>query len=213
MHVHELNPWRTLIALSIFVIILVVGFLTIQKPLLSYQLNTEESLNVLNDPDACFYPWQLDGVLKQESKNVLLFDIRDNFEFGQGHIPGAENISANDLTKEENIERLEDLKDGGMTVVLYGEDQLQANAPWLFFRQVGFDNVKVLLGGYQYYLQHQDNLVATKSQNDFKMGIARYDFAKIASQSGGESINPEKTIKTPVIVRRKKKAVVASGGC
>ena len=134
MHVHELNPWRTLTTLSIFIIILIIGFLTINKPLLTYKLDTVESLNVLNDQDACFYPWQLEGVLKKEVNNVVLFDIRNNFDFGQGHIPGAENMSANDLTLEENIKRLKDLNENGMTVVLYGEDQLQANAPWMFFR-------------------------------------------------------------------------------
>ncbi len=213
MHVHELNPWRTLIALSLFVIILIVGFLTIKQPTMTYQLDNSESLKVLNDSDACFYPWQLDGVLKKEAKNVVLFDIRDNFTFGQGHIPGAENLSANDLTLEENIKRMKNLKKDGMTVVLYGEDQLQANAPWMFFRQVGFDNVKVLLGGYQYYVQHSDNLAATKNMDDFKKGIARYNFAEIASQSGIEAINSETATKKPVVVRRKKKAKVASGGC
>ena len=213
MHVHELNPWRTLTTLSIFIIILIVGFLTINKPLLTYKLDAVESLNVLNDQDACFYPWQLEGVLKKEVNNVVLFDIRNNFDFGQGHIPGAENMSANDLTLEENIKRLKDLNENGMTVVLYGEDQLQANAPWMFFRQVGFDNVKVLLGGYQYYIKNQDNLAATKNRDDFKKGMARYDFAKIASQSSEEVADSETKIKKPVVVRRKKKTKAASGGC
>ena len=84
MHVHELNPWRTLIALSAFVIILIVGFLTMSKPLISYKSDMNQSVEMLNQDDAFFYPWQLDEFIKNKPQNVVLFDIRDNFVFGQG---------------------------------------------------------------------------------------------------------------------------------
>ena len=150
MEINESNPWKTLIALSVFILILIVGFFTMRTPLLTYKLDMKQSIKEMKNSDAYFYPWQLNGVLSKETNNVVIFDIRNSFVYGQGHIPGAENLSAQELTKEESIERLENLKDQKFTVVLYGEDQLQANGPWMLFRQVGFDNVKVLLGGYQY---------------------------------------------------------------
>ena len=115
MHVHELNPWRTLIALSIFVIILIVGFITMTKPLITYKLNMNQSLEDLDKSEAFFYPWQLDSLINNKMSDVVLFDIRDNFNFGQGHIPGAENMSANNLIREENIERLEKLNEQNIT--------------------------------------------------------------------------------------------------
>ena len=157
-HVHELNPWRTLIVMSVFVVIIIIGFITIPKPLLTYKLDMKQSISELNNKDALFSPEQLNEFISGNLKNVVLFDIRDNFVFGQGHIPGAENISANNLTQEESIDRLEELKKQNYTVVLYGEDQLQANGPWMLFRQVGFDNIKILQGGYQYYVEHKENL-------------------------------------------------------
>jgi len=117
------------------------------------------------------------------------------------------------LTKAENIERLEAFKEKGLTVVLYGKDQLQANAPWMFFHQVGFDNVKILLGGYDYYYAHKQDLMASKSDPSYLKGKARYDFAKVAAKSGKTAGKTKVKIKKSVIVRRKKKAVVASGGC
>ncbi len=63
MHVHELNPWRTLIALSVFVIVIIVGFLTMSKPLLTYKLDMNQSVNELKKTDELFYPWQLDSFL------------------------------------------------------------------------------------------------------------------------------------------------------
>ena len=212
MHVHELNPWRTLIALSVFVIILIVGFVTMRKPLLTYKLDMKQSVQQLNNPEAYFYPWQLENFLQKKMQNVVLFDIRNNFTYGQGHIPGAENLSANDLSQKESIERLEDLKDKNVTVVLYGDDQLQANGPWMLFRQVGFDNVKVLLGGYNYYVQHKDNLAATKSDTSYLKGVPKFDYAEMAAPKDGSAIQST-TEKKPVEVRRRKKTTVAAGGC
>ena len=212
MNVNELSPRRTLAALSIFVLVLIVGFITMRKPLISYKLDMKQSIEEVKKADALFYPWQLNGFLTKETKNVVLFDIRDNFTFGQGHIPGAENLSAQDLTKKESIERLEDLKDKGVTVVLYGEDQLQANGPWMLFQQVGFDNVKVLLGGYQYYVQHKDNLTATKNDKSFLKEIPKYNYAEMAKPKDGSAVaaTPEKK---PVVVTQRKKSGGASGGC
>ncbi len=212
MQVHELNPWRTLIALCIFIAILIVGFVTMRTPLLTYKLDMNQSIDELKKADACYYPWQLNGFITKETKDVVVFDIRDRFVFGQGHIPGAENLSAQDLTRKESIERLEDLKDQHITVVLYGEDQLQANGPWMLFRQAGFDNVKVLLGGYRYYLEHKDNLVATKNDSTFQKEVPRYDFAAMASPKDGSMVI-KSTENKPVEITRRKKATGAAGGC
>lgn len=212
MHVHELNPWRTTIVLSIFVIILIIGFVTMRKPILSYELDMKQSLKEANAPDTDFYPWQLNDVLNNESKNVVLFDIRDHFIYGQGHIPGAENLSAQDLSKKESIERLEELKDKGITVVLYGEDQLQANGPCMLFRQVGFDNVKALVGGYQYYAAHKDDLAASKNDSTLLRETPRYDFAEMAAPKDGSKISTA-TAKKPVTIKRRKKTSAVAGGC
>ncbi len=213
MHVHELNPWRTLIVLSVFAVIILVGVLTLQKPAMKYDLNLEESLLVLKDKDACFYPWQLESIIKKEATDVVLFDIRDKFTYGQGHIPNSENISAFDLTTKENIKRLDELKKQNVTVVLYGDNQLQANGPWMLFRQAGYNNVKVLLGGYQYYTEHKNDLAATKTDDGYKKGVARFDYAKIASQANTAIDQSGTTPKKKVVVRRKKKVKAASGGC
>ncbi len=212
MHVHELNPWKTIIALSVFVVVLLVGFLTMSKPLLTYKLDMHESLEDLNQKDALFYPWQLNSLLNNEMQNVVLFDIRNNFVFGQGHIPGAENISANDLIQEEVIKRLEDLNKKNITMVLYGEDQLQANGPWMVFREVGLNNVKVLLGGYGYYIQHKNDLAATKTDTTFLKGFPRCDFAEMAApRKGAAAVST--TEKKPVQIRQRKKTNAAAGGC
>ncbi|MFY9153541.1 MAG: rhodanese-like domain-containing protein [Prolixibacteraceae bacterium] len=212
MHIHETNPWKTLIALSAFVILVIIGFVTMRKPMISYQLDMAQSVKEIKNTDAVFYPWQLAGFISKETKDVVLFDIRDHFTFGQGHIPGAENLSAHELTREESIERLEELKEKNITVVLYGQDQLQANAPCMLFRQIGLRNVKVLLGGYEYYAQHKDNLMATKSDTTFLKENQKYNFAEMAKPQEGTAVS-QTTEKKPVVVRQRKEGPVAAGGC
>lgn len=213
MHVHESNPWRTLIVLSLFIVLLIAGFFTMYHPFITFDKDMKQSLADLKQTDAVYYPWQLESFINKQDQNVVLFDIRDKFIYGQGNIPGSENISAHDLTLNESIKRLEDLKEKNITVVLYGEDQLEANGPWMLFRQVGFDNVKVLLGGYQYYIQHKNNLAASKNDSTLLKEMPEYDFAGIISEMGGVAVSEQSSAKKPVVVQRKQKAAAAAGGC
>jgi rhodanese-related sulfurtransferase len=171
-----------------------------------------QSISELNNSNAVFTPAQLDDFLKNKSANVVLFDIRDNFVFGQGHIPGAENMSANDLSKKENIERLNELNKKGITVVLYGEDQLQVNGPWMLFRQAGFENVKILLGGFSYYMQNKDSLNTAAGTNKFQKEIERYDFASMAAPKDGTE-SAASAEKKQVNVTKRGKSAAAKGGC
>jgi len=215
MHVHDLNPKKTLIVMMAFVVLLVVGFLTMHKPLLDYTLDIKQSLAVLNDESACFQPSELEAVLNQQTKNVVLIDIRDRFTFGQGHIPGAKNISAYELSQPKNIELLKEYQQNGTTVVLYGTDLLQVNGPWMLFQQVGFDNIKILPGGYACYASKTKNEDTSSASTNCLQDKARYDYAKVmADVSGNEgSALSTSASKKPVVIIRKKKKKVASGGC
>lgn len=214
MHVHELNPKKTLVVLLLFVAVIIIGFLTMKKPILAYHKDMKQSLRMLKDKNAFFYPYQLADVINNKNKNVVLIDIRNKFAFSRGHIPGAESISAFDLANKENVKRLKEYKRNGITVVLYGKNQLQANGPWMLFRETGFNNVKILLGGYDYYLAHKSNLAATRADSSYIKGIPRYDFARVAKASVATSGKEQKSnVRKPLLIRRRKKAVVASGGC
>ena len=159
------------------------------------------------------YPYELEDIFSGAIDTVILIDIRDKFEFGRGHIDGAENISAITLINQDNIKRLKKTVEEGRTIVIYGNDQLEANGPWMVFRQLGFDNVKVLLGGYNFYKDWKDMLGDTYYEDSYLLGAPRYDFAEVAASAsmiGGES---ESESQKPVTVKRKKKSSVAEGGC
>jgi hypothetical protein len=71
----------------------------------------------------------------------------------------------------------------------------------------------VLAGGYQYYVQHKDNLIACKNDTTLLKGNPRYDFAEIASQMGDAAANNQSDSKKTIEITRRKKTVVAHGGC
>lgn len=213
MHVHDLNPWRTLIAMGAFVLLLAIGFITMHEPIMSYELDMKQSVEILNDSTNFFTPNELDEVLKQQPTDIVLIDIRDRFSFGQGHIPGSKNITAFELSQEESIELMSQYKNEGITVVLIGSDQLEVNGPWMVGRQVGYDNIKILLGGYNYYKEHINKNSADPNDKSYLMEIARYDYAKLANDTSDDSYSTSSKTKKPILIQRKKKTRVASGGC
>ncbi len=212
MHVHELNPKKTLWTLILFLLVIVVGFITMKRPLLNYEISLQQTTKILKDTsNNCFYPYQLADVLNHKNKNVVLIDLRNKYAYGLGHIPGAKSIPAFDLTHKENVDLLKGYKKNGVSVVLYADNQLAADGAWLFFRQVGFCNVRFLLGGYNYYKAHKDNLEQTKSDDSYLKGIARFDYARMASSKAVTSASQKQ--KKPVVFHRRKKVAVAAGGC
>lgn len=212
-HVHETNPKRTFITVIIFIAIIVVGLLTVRSPKLKYALSPQETIDLVVEGEQVMYPYELEDIFSGAIDTIILIDIRDRFEFGRGHIPGAENISALSLLDQENLKRLEQLKRDGMTVVIYGNDQLQANGPWMVFRQLGFDNVRILLGGYNFFKVWEDMLGDTYYEDSYLLGAPRYDYAEVAASAAIMASDDGDEAKKPVSVKRKKKASVAEGGC
>lgn len=211
-HVHETNPKRTFITVIIFIAVIVVGLLTIRSPKLKYALTPDQTVELVTLEEQVMYPYELEDIFSGAIDTVILIDIRDKFEFGRGHIQGAENISAITLLNQDNMKRLEQLKDDNMTVVIYGNTQLEANGPWMVFRQLGFDNVRILLGGYDFYKDWSEMLGDTYYEDSYMLGAPRFDYTEVAA-SVNVSAPDQNENKKPVKVTRKKKSNVAEGGC
>lgn len=212
MHIHELNPRKTTITLVLFVIVIIVGLVTITRPRLKYELTVQETIDMVTYEYGYVYPYELEDVLSGAVDTVILIDIRNTFDYSRGHINGAENISAVELLSKENIARLKKLKKDGICVVLYGETLLHANAPWMVFRQLGFDNVKALMGGYSYYDLWKENLADSYADDGYLEGTADFDYAEVASNTN-VFIDNDESSKQSLNITRRKKSTVVEGGC
>ena len=101
-----------------------------------------------------------------------------------------------------------------MTVVLYGQDQLEANGPWMILRQMGYENVKVLMGGYHYFTTGPLDFYDMPEIPKYLVEEPAYDFYGVMETLG--SRQPDEIISDQpevVIPTRKKKESVVEGGC
>lgn len=133
-----------LTVITILLVILIGAILiTYQAPRLNFELSPEEMLTLIQDNDYIVGMDQVEQLIKDE--NTTIVDIRSKGDFVVNHIQGAINIPQPQILSEESS----DLFDEDKNYVLYGEDHTSANGVWMLLRQLGYENVKVLLGGYR----------------------------------------------------------------
>ena len=55
------------------------------------------------------------------------------------------------LLDKDNLKLFKQYAADSISVIIYGQSQLEANGPWMILKQMGYQNIKVLLGGYHYF--------------------------------------------------------------
>ncbi len=201
---------RITIGVFAFIAVIIIGLATLKKPkdiyqfspqemneelLLVYQVTPEEALNLVKD-----------------TANYVFVDVRSIYDFEKGSIKNAVNIPIPMLLDDDNKELFKQWKKDSVTVVFYGNDQLQANAPWMLMYQLGYTNTRVLLGGKSYLDKQIAGLLTENST--FEMENPAVDFKAILAKgrNGSESTSTTVAPKKKVVVRKKKKKA-AEGGC
>jgi rhodanese-related sulfurtransferase len=146
----------------------------------------------------------------------VLVNIRSTDEFAKGHIEKALNIPVRELLQNRSLVFFRELKKTNTTAVLYGEDQLQANGPWLLLKQVGVNNVKVLQGGYAFYktLPLADSLAKLRMA-DWNIESPQIDTSELTKygQISGIVTSIQSGKKAPEKVIPVKKKGSTGGGC
>jgi len=200
--------WKLILASVVFVIIILIGFITLRKPDLKYQLTAEQAAGLLQNPGLEILPAEV--VRLSNDPTVKIVDLRTPNEFLKGNIPGSVNIPEPALFDKQNIEQFDAWESTVKTIVFIGKDPSQATGSWMLLRQMGYSNLKIMTGGWKQYvalLQNPDTKVA-------KIGQPMHDFAKImesARQGGSATQAIEKQeVVTPT---RKVKKAAAEGGC
>lgn len=128
--------WLGLLGLAL-IIVLLAYVLRPKSP--EYKTNENISLQLIGDI--------ANRVELKDVEGKQLIDIRTSDLFMQGHAENALNIPLRQLLDKESIVLINQLSANGKDIVLYGSDELQATAPWLLFQQLGYNNIKLLVGG------------------------------------------------------------------
>ncbi len=106
----------------------------------------QEYLEFAEFSDGAITPQQLETV---DADNVLFVDVRMADRFAAGHIPGALNIEWRGILEHrDQIPR-------DRPVVLYCDTGLSSSKAYFILRLAGWENVKVLRGGYLMWKQRQ----------------------------------------------------------
>lgn len=205
------NIRRLTIALTLFTLVIVVGLLTIGKQKFSYEITNEEMLAQILKADYMVSPEAAKQMLSQNDGKVKFVDLRNKYDFNIGHLEGALNIPTHKLLEDENLDLF---NDQSISFILYGADRLAANGPWMVMRKLGYNNFKVLEGGYKG--QMADAVLATgdKALYDYNNILVEAEKEISELQKAGEAApdapKPEKK-KVTVLPKKVEKAVEEEG--
>lgn len=199
----------------IFVLVIVIGLLTINRPDLKFKLTIDETLEQVSISEDEMYPEDLVGIIEMEEPGYAIIDIRNPFEFIKGHISGALNIPTNSLLDKENLKMFDQYASDSVQVIMYAQNQLEANGPWLILKQLGYNNVKVLMGGYHYFTTGPLDFYDMPEIPAYLVEEPAYDFYGIMEELGSRSFEEVDAGDQPqvIIPTRKKKENVVEGGC
>ena len=199
-----------MISIVLFLLVIIIGFLTLRGPGVTYTRDVLRSSQDISNPEAFISPGEVRS-LAGEGRILLFIDIRMIYDYNVGHLPEAVHIPETDLLEESRLDLFKQAFDNEALVVVYGNDGLDATGPGQLLRDLGYTNVRVLLGGYQYFNDtpnETDTLLPA-----YKTEAPRYDYAEMTS-SPMESQNMRPDAEAPEIIMpvRKEKGR-AEGGC
>ena len=205
------NILQTLLFLVLAMIIIISAFRPGKK---NYLLNPEESLNLAIGSEEEIEPELLAEYLAYQEEAIILIDIRSPYEYFENHINSSINIPSQNILDKNNIKRFEKWAIDSIQVVLYGGNQLEASGPVFLLQQMGFSNIKVLLGGYSYYSSMSPDPYDAPLIPEYYDEEPDYNYAEIIQEAAiNKGINEEKTFEKPILIKRKKKANIIEGGC
>jgi len=201
---------------ALFMVIIIIIIIALyNRPTVNYKVSRENLLSMLNDSTQFVSPFEIESMLAKNKGKLVLVDIRPADEFFKGHIEGAVNIPVMNLLDRKVLGFFNELSDDGQEVVLYGDDQLQANGPWLLLKQVGISNLKILRGGYQLYkmlplpdslMNMTEHLVLVEKSRIDTASLRKKENAVVMPVAKTQKVQKEKIV--PV-----KKEESAGGGC
>jgi len=211
----ELNRTdRLTIATLLIAVILIIGLVTLKQPEVPFTRSADETVKMIVSSQDIIIPEDVISIVKQNDKNYFLVDIRNPIEYQKSHIGQAKNIPIQEILESRNLKDFKEFAETKTTIILYGKDQLEANGAWLILKQTGFDNIKVMAGGFDYYSGARNEQSLPGIRPGYMVEEPNSDYNAIlknlgspASKSTG-SMAPE-----PVKVIKREKKSAAEGGC
>lgn len=200
---------RISIAAVLSILLVLIALLNYSKPSFLYAQNTAVTLSKMDTTAYLVQPQELDTAL------YVLVDVRNPFDFEKGHLPGAINVYAPELLRQDHITQLNENRDKGKSVLLYGKDPNETLPVFMMLCQLDIGPVKILES--QSFFK-EDKLVtayieieqATPDIGEFIDSSAKR-VAESKKQAAKKIVAPPPPKK--VAPKKKKKKKMPEGGC
>ncbi len=197
---------RISIASVLFILVILIALLAYKRPKHLYSENTKSTLEKITTEN------YFTNLTELKDTNVVLIDVRSQFDFEKGHLENAVNIYAPEILNDTNSKFFDELKKNNNSVILYGNTPNEVIAPYMLLYQLGYTNIKILTAEITY----SKNKVISK---DVEIEKSKYDIngfiqESIKKASIKDKPKPE-VVKTPkkIIPIKKKKKLPVEGGC
>lgn len=196
---------RISISAVLFLLVILIGFLTFKRPQYVFEKNTASTLEKIIKKD---YIVTLNDLDTLDPETYTIIDIRSNFEYTKGHMKDALNITSHDIFNSSSIEILDNLKTNEESIILYGKDPDNANTGWMLLYQLGYDNVKILCIETEYI----DKTFRIKN-SPLEKPYANYAQVMTSAKSTKSETTIKEKPKKKVVPVQKKKKRLPEGGC
>lgn len=158
-----------------------------------YAVTTDEALEAYISKKDILSVEKVANILLCKQEHIYqMIDLRTPHEYTQEHIKGAINIPAKNVL---DLDYYDIFNQDEKINVLYCRVENQAINVYMVLKQLGFKNIKVALGGYDYLNNYVVKQYGVKS-GDYNDEKPKYDFLRLIA---GVDIPLQDSISTPEI--------------
>ncbi len=204
---------KYIILIITLVIIFFALILTMRQQVPAYSLTLNESLQDAKDNGNVLMPADVVNIINNSGeKRHVFIDVRNSYDYVKGHLTGAANMPSGSILSDENQKIFRRLNEAKVDVILYGNTQSEANAPWMLLRQMGYGNVKIMAGGYPTYVAFMNH--DSTGMASFKPAeAAMLDYAAAMRADTSSAVPKKPVVKKTVKLAPVAKEKAAEGGC
>ena len=202
--------------LALIFVVLAGGLVLLPKYERHEGIGPEKFLSNAISPERYISTDDLAHKIINQDPSFLLIDVRDEESFKKYSLPYAINIPLEKLFDEDSEAYL---NQDEFDVILFSNDNFQANQAWLLCNRVEYKNIRVLEGGISTWFNTIINPPIPK-ENMPAEAFELYTFRKAASMYFGVAypeqvkvVQSKKVVPKKVITVKKKKKLPAEGGC
>jgi rhodanese-related sulfurtransferase len=174
------------------------------------QIEPQQLLREIVQPTRYVSTDQVAKMIIQNDPSLEMIDVRSSKEFNSFSLPNSINIPLDSLLTENSLLNF-DIP--GTKVVFVANDDIQSDQAWVLTKRLGFNSTYVMRGGLNYWIETIIN-PQQPSDDEPYTAFETYEFRKGAQLYFTEAkVETQEVSKMKVDIVRRKKTVIAGGGC